>query len=59
MIKPDIRIYQHLLEKYQLQAEECLFIDDRPENVEGAKKAGMQAVVFENNYDKIAEYIEK
>lgn len=59
MIKPDIRIYQYLLEKYHLKAEESLFIDDRSENVEGAKKVGMQAVVFENNYEILKKYIDK
>ena len=29
IIKPDIRIYQHLLKKYNLRADECFFIDDR------------------------------
>lgn len=53
MIKPDVRIYELLLDKYNLKAEECLFIDDREENVEGARKAGMNAVVFANNFDEI------
>lgn len=53
MIKPDVRIYELLLDEYNLRAEECLFIDDREENVEGARKAGMNAVVFENNFEEI------
>ncbi len=44
VIKPDPRIYQILLEKYDLKAEECLFFDDRKDNVEGAKAVGMEAV---------------
>lgn len=46
MIKPDARIYQILLEKYSLKAEECVFLDDRPENIEGAKKLGFYGIVF-------------
>ena len=53
MVKPDIRIYKHLLSKYNLTAEECLFIDDRKDNVEGARACGMQAVQFADNYDEI------
>ena len=34
--KPDPRIYQALLDKYQLKASECVFIDDRRENVQAA-----------------------
>lgn len=44
LLKPDERIYRALLEKYGLQADESLFFDDRPVNVEGARKAGIQAV---------------
>lgn len=43
-LKPDREIYEILLEKYSLKAEECLFFDDRMDNVEGAKKAGIQAI---------------
>lgn len=57
MIKPDIGIYQYLLEKYELQPKECLFIDDREENVAGARAAGMEALVFQNNYTEIAKLI--
>ncbi len=47
LIKPDVRIYECLLpKKYQLKPEECLFFDDRKDNVEGAREAGMQAMVF-------------
>lgn len=43
MIKPDERIYRHLLDSYQLKPKECLFFDDRPENVRAAKRLGIQA----------------
>lgn len=46
LIKPDIAIYRRLCEKFGLKAEECLFTDDKQVNVEGAIKAGMNAVVF-------------
>lgn len=34
--KPDPRIYKAPVEKYQLKASECIFIDDRLENVQAA-----------------------
>lgn len=43
-LKPEAAIYECLLQKYHLQAEECLFFDDRAENVEGAIKVGMQSI---------------
>ena len=53
MLKPDEEIYRYLLNKYDLKAEECLFIDDVDTNVEGAKKVGMKDEIFKNNYDEI------
>jgi len=57
LIKPDPLIYRTLLEKYGLQAEECLFIDDREENVAAARELGMQAIRFEN-YEQAREEME-
>lgn len=48
LIKPMPEIYSLLMERYHLKAEECVFLDDTPVNVEGAQKAGMQGIVFEN-----------
>lgn len=48
LIKPDIRIYQRLCEQYGLRPEECVFLDDRMENVEGARKAGFYGIQFFN-----------
>lgn len=47
LIKPDRRIYRLLLEKFDLMAEQCLFLDDRPQNVEAAKKEGIHAIVYD------------
>ncbi len=55
IIKPESGIYEYILDKYGLKADECLFIDDREENVRGAETVGMNAVLFENNYGEIKE----
>lgn len=47
-IKPEPEIYRHLLEKYRLAPETCVFIDDRSENVEAARKQGMAGIRFES-----------
>lgn len=52
-IKPNPPIYQHLLEKYQLKAEECIFFDDRPENTEGARKLGIAAVTVADGSEEL------
>ena len=41
--KPDRAIYEALCEKYRLEPSECLFFDDRLENVQAAVNYGMQA----------------
>jgi 2-haloacid dehalogenase len=40
-VKPDRRIFEILLERYGLRAEECLFVDDSAANVAGARAVGM------------------
>lgn len=46
LLKPDREIYEYLLDKYQLDPERAVFIDDLKANVEGARKAGLSAVLF-------------
>lgn len=46
VIKPDAEIYRLLLSRYGLKAEECVFLDDTPANVEAAKKLGFAGIVF-------------
>jgi putative hydrolase of the HAD superfamily len=46
--KPDPRIYRLAVNLTQRNPEECLFVDDRPLNVESARGVGMHAIRFEN-----------
>ncbi len=46
LLKPDPAIYRVLTERNGLDPTSCLFIDDVPANVEGARAIGMQAVHF-------------
>ena len=46
VIKPEPEIYQILIDRYHLIPEQCVFMDDKPENCEGARKAGMHTIVF-------------
>jgi glucose-1-phosphatase len=39
--KPDVDSFQFILNEQRLRAEETLFVDDTPKNIEGAKKAGL------------------
>ena len=40
--KPDLEIYQEVLDRQSLQAEQTLFIDDNHENILGAEKLNIQ-----------------
>jgi putative hydrolase of the HAD superfamily len=46
MIKPEAGIYEHALRGLGVAAGEALFLDDREENVEGARRVGLHAVLF-------------
>ena len=44
--KPDPRIYAILCERNGLAPGDCVFIDDAPANVAGARAFGMDAIQF-------------
>ena len=46
MMKPEAGIYRLALEKLDVAPAEAVFVDDFPENVEGARAVGMQAIRF-------------
>ena len=48
-IKPEIGIYEHLLNEYQLIASETVFIDDMSENLAAARSIGIQTIKFHNS----------
>lgn len=41
LLKPEKEIYETLFEKFSLNPEECFFIDDVQQNIDGARAAGM------------------
>ena len=62
LIKPDPEIYRTLMDKYDLKTEECVFIDDREDNVFAARELGMQAIRFEDYEqakEELAELLEQ
>lgn len=58
VIKPLAQIYRHILKKYSLTASECIFYDDRKENVEGAIKEGLNSVLVVSEA-QLADEIDK
>lgn len=48
LIKPDAAIYNELLKQYNLKSAECVFIDDRADNIAAAASLGFKTVHFIN-----------
>ncbi len=46
VIKPDKAIYNLLMNRYQLEPEECVFLDDLKDNIKTAKELGMHTILF-------------
>ena len=46
-VKPDPEAYKKLLADNNLKPEECIYFDDSKENIEVAKKLGIQSFIFE------------
>ena len=54
LAKPDPAIYKLLLSKYSLKPEECVFIDDRKDNVDTAIRLGMSGIVYPGTADQLS-----
>ena len=47
-MKPQARIFELAIEKADVAPENIFFTDDRPENIEAAQRAGIQALLFQS-----------
>lgn len=61
LMKPDMRIYELLIKRYQIDPQTSIFFDDREENVEAANKLGISGIVFtpDIGYDLLKSQKEK
>jgi len=57
-VKPEPEIYQLLLKNYNLKADECLFLDDKEENILGAKVLGIDGILYKD-CDKVCKMFEE
>jgi putative hydrolase of the HAD superfamily len=55
LIKPEVAIYQHLLDKYKLVPNECVFLDDYMECLIPAQKLGIFTILINKEVDLRAE----
>ena len=48
MMKPEPEVFRHLLETFNLRAEESVFIDDLPANIASARQVGLHTILFKD-----------
>ena len=48
LAKPDSGFFRHMLGEIGLKPEECVFIDDKEENVHAAERLGIKAILHED-----------
>lgn len=60
--KPDPQLYRILLDRYGLKADECLFIDDNPDNIAAGEALGIRGIVFSSPVElkeRLAEVLQE
>lgn len=58
VLKPDPHIYQVTAKKLGVTPKECIFVDDRERNCEGARAVGMRAILYQD-FEQMKEELEK
>lgn len=56
-VKPDARIFAHIVEKFGLDKESTLFVDDNINNINGATSFGLKAYHFDGDAEKLYSYL--
>jgi putative hydrolase of the HAD superfamily len=50
-------IYRLFFEKFSLNPEECLFIDDLKRNIDASRAEGMEGYVFDGDVKKLRAFL--
>lgn len=58
LMKPDVKFYERLIEKYNLSKAETIFFDDKKKNIDIGNSIGIKSVQF-NSVKDILENLEK
>ena len=59
LLKPDTKIYKHLLSKYRIKPEETCFIDDIKEHIIAAEKTGITGIHYTSHKLFLKKYSSK
>jgi FMN phosphatase YigB (HAD superfamily) len=55
--KPNLNIFEQVIKENNLDPAETLFIDDSPQHLAGAKKAGLQTLLMDKHPEKLREFL--
>jgi HAD superfamily hydrolase (TIGR01509 family) len=57
--KPHKEIYLFALNKLNAKPRECIFIDDKPENIQPAKALGIKTILYRQNLNELKQKLKK
>ncbi len=55
--KPNLDIFEQVIKENDLNPSETLFIDDSPQHIEGARKAGLNTLLMDMHPEKLSEFL--
>lgn len=58
-MKPEPEIYRTLFSRFSLKPEECLFVDDREENIAAGEAFGMKGFCFQRDVEALREALRR
>lgn len=58
IVKPTRAIFEHLLTKFGIKAEETVFVDDRADNIAGGEAVGIRGYVFDGDAARFMEWVD-
>ncbi len=59
MRKPNVEIFEMALRENNLEANETLFIDDSPQHIAGAKKAGLHTLLMTEHPNNLRHFLKE
>lgn len=58
IVKPSFEIFDYLCKTCNIVPNEAIFIDDNANNIESAKKFGLNGYIFDGDVNKLREYLD-
>ncbi len=55
--KPNLNIFEQVIKDNNLDPNETLFIDDSPQHIEGAKKAGLSTLLMDVHPEQLSDFL--